>query len=201
MGLDIDPAQVITSATALIEHIAAHRQGSRFMIVGGPTLAGAVEEAGGVTTENPAETEIVVTSLDTSFNYEKLKSAHLALQNKALYWATNLDASVPVENGFRPGAGSIAAALSTAAGRGPSVVFGKPHPFMADIALQRLGLNKGDCLVVGDRMDTDILFAKNAGISSVLTLTGATRKDDLTKYSFQPDYVVEDMSGLIEIVG
>jgi 4-nitrophenyl phosphatase len=90
------------------------------------------------------------------------------------------------------------AAVATAAGRPPDRVFGKPFPDMALLALETLKLPASSCLVVGDRMETDILFAKNAGMPSALVLTGATSRSDIAKYSYAPDHVFES---LVDIAG
>jgi len=142
------------------------------------------------------EAEIVVTAMDTGFTYDKLKRAHRAISNGARFWATNLDATFPAAGGFLPGAGSIVASVATAVGRPPDRVFGKPSPDMAELALEILGLTAECCLVVGDRMETDILFARNAGMDSVLVLTGATTREALADFSYSPDHVLESLADL-----
>ncbi|HMK35129.1 MAG TPA: HAD hydrolase-like protein, partial [Desulfomonilaceae bacterium] len=132
---------------------------------------------------------------------DKLRRAHVALQHGAQFWATNTDGSFPVEHGFYPGAGSIVAAIATAAGRQPDLVFGKPSTGMAELALQILRLPRTSCLVVGDRMETDILFARNAGMSSALVLTGATKVTALCKYPYGPDYILDSIAHLAEVMG
>jgi 4-nitrophenyl phosphatase len=84
--------------------------------------------------------------------------------------------------------------VAAVAGRPPDRVFGKPSPDIAELALRLLDLPKSSCVVVGDRMETDILFARNAGIDSALVLTGVTSRDDLDNYSFSPDYVFDSIS-------
>lgn len=143
------------------------------------------------------KTDIIVTAMDKGFTYEKLSRAHIALQHGARFWATNLDPTFPVADGFRPGAGSIAAAVATVAGRPPDRVFGKPFPDMAVLALEILDLTADACLVVGDRMETDILFARNAGMNSALVLTGATSRTDLGRYDYAPDHVLESIGNVV----
>jgi 4-nitrophenyl phosphatase len=101
-----------------------------------------------------------------------------------------------VPGGFHPGAGSVVASVATAAGRQPDRVFGKPQTDMADLALDRLQLPRESCLVVGDRMDTDILFAKKARMDSVLVLTGATSRRNLGEYDYAPDYVLDTIADI-----
>ena len=94
----------------------------------------------------------------------------------------------------------MVAAVAAVAGRPPDRVFGKPSPDIAHIALSRLGLSAESCLVVGDRMETDILFAENAGLDSALVLTGATSRSDLKNYAYQPDYILESITGLEDLL-
>ncbi|MDQ7784260.1 MAG: HAD-IIA family hydrolase [Desulfomonilaceae bacterium] len=197
LGLDVRQDQVVNSATALINALRAHEMRTRVMVIGEPRLIEGIEDAGVEITEDPSGSDIVVVALDTGFSYEKLRRAHLALQRGALFWATNTDASFPASHGFLPGAGSIVAAVATASGRPPDRVFGKPSRDMAETALDRLNVEAESCLMVGDRIETDIVFAKNAGIDSALVLTGASTRQDLARSSHQPDYVFDDMSGIV----
>ena len=150
---------MINSASALIREVAKNFIHSRIMVVGQPRLIQGLEGVGVTVTDDPSDTDIVVVALDRYFTYEKLKRAHRAIQMGALFWATNLDVTYPEADGFSPGAGSIVASISTAVGKQPDRVFGKPSTDMAGLALERLGLEASACLVVGDRMDTDVEFA------------------------------------------
>ncbi len=200
LGLEVKPEQVVSSATALTEVISSTYRGASFLVVGEPNLIQGMLAAGAKVVADPRKAAIVVTALDTGVTYEKIKNAHIAVQHGALFWATNLDATFPVEEGFHPGAGSVVAAVSTAAGRPPDRVFGKPSPDMAGIALKRMNLSARDCIVVGDRMETDILFAKNADIASALVLTGAAKREDVAKYPFAPDYVLDHIKDMAQII-
>lgn len=199
LGIPVAEQQVVNSALALTRTLKREHVGQRFMVVGETSLVRAIEEAGGTISEDSANVDVVVVALDKSFTYEKLKSAHIAIQNGAILWATNLDPTFPVPGGFYPGAGSLTAAVVTAAGHPPDRVFGKPSPDMALVALETLKLPASSCLVVGDRMETDILFAKNAGMSSALVLTGATSRSDIANYSYTPDYVFESLAHVGEL--
>jgi 4-nitrophenyl phosphatase len=199
LGLDVADHQVVNSAAALIHALANDFPEAQVMVVGEPRLGEGIMGAGIRITEDPFATDMVIVAMDTGFTYEKLKRAHLALQNGARFWATNLDASFPASQGFLPGAGSIVASISTACERPPDRVFGKPHPDMARLSLEILGLPAESCLVVGDRMETDILFAKNAGMDSALVLTGASTREDAADNSYRPDYIVESISDITKL--
>jgi 4-nitrophenyl phosphatase len=193
LGMSVSADQVVTSASALIFTLSRDYRDARVMVICGPRLIEGIEAAGIAVVEDPSQVDIVVVARDTGFTFEKLKSAHFALQNGALFWATNMDTTFPVPNGFEPGAGAIVASVAAVAGRPPDRVFGKPSTDIAELALKMLNLPKSSCIVVGDRMETDILFAKNAGIDSALVLTGVTSKDDLKKYPLSPDYVFDSI--------
>ncbi len=192
-GLPVAEDQVINSVVALIHGLKKERPSPRVMVVGEPRLVQGITDAGITVTNAHGKADIVVAALDRGFNYEKLRSAQTAIRDGASFWATNTDSFLPVADGVLPGAGSIVAAISVAAGRGPDRVFGKPSPDMAFIALDFLGLPAESCLVVGDRLDTDMLFARNAGIDAALVLTGATSREDLAASRFLPDYVLESI--------
>jgi HAD superfamily hydrolase (TIGR01457 family) len=196
LGLPVEDDQVINSADALIRGIVRERPDARVLVVGEPRLVEGLVAAGIEVVGGEGPSEIVVTAMDRGFNYEKLRLAQKALLDGAAFWATNRDASLPVENGFLPGAGSIVAAVAAATGREPDRVFGKPSREIASIALETLDLPARSCLMVGDRMETDILCAHNAGIDSALVLTGASAREDLSRFDFAPDHVIESVADL-----
>ncbi len=194
LGLPVTSEQVVNSASVVINSLEKDYVGARAMVIGEPSLIQGIKGAGSVIESDPSKTDIVVIGMDTGLTYEKIKLAYLAITRGALFWATNLDPTFPVPGGFHPGAGSVVAPLITALGRQPDRVFGKPETDMADLALERLHLSKESCLVVGDRMDTDILFAKKAKIDSALVLTGATTRGNLEGYNYSPNYVLETIA-------
>lgn len=199
LGLDVHEDQMVNSASALIHTLEREYRGARVMVIGQQPLMEGIAKAGAIVENDPLQTDIVVTAMDRGFTYDKLAAAHVALQHGARFWATNLDLTFPEAEGFRPGAGSIAAAVQAVAGRPPDRVFGKPQPDMARLTLEILDLDAAACLVVGDRMETDILFARNAGMDSALVLTGATLRSQLEQFDYAPDYVLESIADLPEL--
>jgi HAD superfamily hydrolase (TIGR01457 family) len=196
LGIPVTEDQVVNSALTLIRALKKEQPAARVMVVGEPALARGIMDAGIAAASAPDQTDIVVAAMDRGFNYEKLKNAQAAIRGGALFWATNTDAFLPVANGVLPGAGSIVAAISVAAGRGPDRVFGKPSPDMAYMALDLLELPAESCLIVGDRIDTDMVCARQAGIDFALVLTGATSKEDLDKLNPTPNYVFDSIAEL-----
>ena len=138
--------------------------------------------------------DFVVVGLDRRFNYLKLKAAYKAIIEGSRFLATNVDPTIPSNDGLDPGAGAIAAAIAKAVDKDPLVI-GKPSKIIMELALQKVGLSPSDILVVGDRLDTDVLAGKVIGADTALLLSGATTRDDVEKASphNRPDLVAENL--------
>ncbi len=199
MGIHVPVETIFTSAMATARWL--HDQaptGASVYVVGAPDLAQVVLDAPGFTldAERP---DYVVVGLDTEVTYAKLRTAALAIARGARFIATNVDASLPVEGGeLWPGAGAIAAAISTTVGRPPDVVLGKPEPAMFLQAVEGLGLPAEAVLVVGDRADTDIRAGRRAGLPTALVLTGVTRPEQVAGLppDQQADFVFQNLEEL-----
>lgn len=200
LGLPVHDSQVVTSASALFHTLSKYHRGARVMAIAEESLIAGIQESGCTITADPFDAAIVVVARDSRLTYEKVEKAFFAIQNGALFWATNMDPTFPVPGGFIPGAGCMVAAVATPVGRPPDRVFGKPFSDIAEIVLEQLGVPRESCLVVGDRMDTDILFARNSGFESALVLTGATSREDLSKYTYAPDFVLESIGDIEKIL-
>lgn len=146
--------------------------------------------------ETPAA---VVVGLDLTFTYDKLTLANAALRAGARFVATNADATLPTESGLAPGAGSIIAAVTTASGAEPTVI-GKPETPMLEQALARFGVAADETVMIGDRLDTDILGAQRAGMLTVLVLTGVSTREELATSAVLPDLVVSDLPALLTAI-
>lgn len=160
---------------------------------------GLIEELRGQGIElvEPEEAECLVAGLDRNLTYRKLAKALECLRNGALFVATNTDPTLPAERGVLPGAGAIVAALETASGRKPDVVVGKPSPTMFQVVLEEKRLYPTETLVVGDRLDTDVMGAKLAGLAAALVLSGATTPGDLASSRLKPDFVLSSLSEIV----
>lgn len=170
MGVPADGA-VVTSAQAGAALVEA---GERTLVVGGPGLQEEVAARGAdVVTEGPCD--VVISGLDRGLTYDSIRTASTAIRDGARWIQTNTDVTFPTPTGPEPGAGTIAAALAAASGREP-IVAGKPHQPMADLIRDRLG---DEGYMVGDRPDTDGLFARRLGYRFCLALSGITRPDEL----------------------
>ena len=183
---------VITSATAAGQLI---HPGERVLVVGGPGIDEAVELAGAeVCSSEPADA--VVVGMDPGFNYDTLGRAMRAVRGGARLIGTNHDPSYPTERGLEPGGGALLAAVSAAAESEPTMA-GKPNRPIVDCVRSRIG-DTG--VVVGDRPDSDGLFAQALGYEFALVLSGVTGPDDLP-VSPKPQYCAPDLAALVDQMG
>ncbi len=199
LGLPATPEEVLTSSLALAAYLAAHDPGAAVLLVGEGQVAHDLQAAGCRLVEDPAEAEVVALAWDRGFTYEKLNAAMQALLAGARFYATNPDVACPLGEGrLVPDCGSLIAALTACSGRAPDFIAGKPSPGMAQAALQRLNLPPGECLVVGDRLMTDIACGRRAGLATALVLTGVTDAQALAAApeEARPDYVLESVADL-----
>jgi HAD superfamily hydrolase (TIGR01457 family) len=193
-GFGADAEEVVTSALATADLLAARGGGAAF-VVGERGIRDALSKAGlRVLDGEPAQAEFVVVGWDRKVDYEKLRTACLLVQRGALLVATNADASFPAPDGFWPGAGAILSVITMTTGVRAEVI-GKPNPHLYRSALQRTGGRHP--LVVGDRLETDIVGAAALGWDSLLVLSGVTDETTLDAASVRPTYVASDVSALL----
>jgi 4-nitrophenyl phosphatase len=205
MRIEVQPEEILTSAQAAVAYVRARAApGSRVRVIGEAGLRQAAEEEGFLTIVEDGETDVewVLAGLDRAFTYEKLTSATRAILAGARFVATNADALLPVEGGqVVPGAGSIMAAIQTATAVAPIVV-GKPEPGLFEHGLRRLGgLAPEHVAMIGDRLDTDVVGGKRAGLRTILVLSGVTTPAEAQAASTAPDAVVPDLAAVASVLG
>jgi 4-nitrophenyl phosphatase len=137
----------------------------------------------------------VICGMDRGLNWNKLANATINLNHGARFIGTNGDVTFPTERGISHGNGAILAALTAASGIRPKII-GKPYPAIMQMAVARLGLPKARIAAVGDRLETDILGAKNAGLKSILVLTGVTSRKMLRGNMVHPTWVIEGLPAI-----
>jgi arabinose operon protein AraL len=193
LGVPTHPDDVINSSLVLTRYLGREMPGATVFAIGEPPL---LEElaAGFRLSEDPDEIEVVIASFDRTFDYRKLNIGFQALRRGARFFATNADATCPVAGGEIPDAAAVIGALEGCSKRKVELVVGKPSPLIVEVALEQLGLPAGECLMVGDRVETDILMGHRAGMTTALVLTGVTRRADLAHAPAQPDYVLESIA-------
>ena len=200
-GVSIHPQEVLTSAVGTAALLQSQLPpGSPLYVIGEQGLIQALEGAGFPVLPTGEGARAVVVGIDSELTWKKLAEAAYALEKGALFIGTNPDVSFPTERGEAPGNGATLAALTATSGRQP-MVFGKPEPHLFKEALTRLGTRPEQSVAVGDRLETDILGGRRAGLRTILVLTGVTSRADLETGELQPDWVFEDLVELSRALG
>jgi 4-nitrophenyl phosphatase len=196
MGVTIHVDEVLTSAQASAGYLAGLAPpGTRVFVVGQDGLWTALEESGFCLVERDAE--FVVAGMDFTVCYERLAQATLQIRAGAQFIGTNPDRTFPSERGIVPGAGSLLAFLEAATGIKPTVI-GKPETAMMEQALARMRAQPGTTAILGDRLETDILAGRRAGLMTLLVLSGVTDRALLATAEIQPDLVFDHVAHLLD---
>jgi NagD protein len=196
-GIDVPEDRIFTSALATADFLAEQRPGGSAYVVGESGLITAMHDIGYVMTDrNP---DYVVLGETRTYSFEAITKAIRLIENGARFIATNPDVSGPSHQGTLPATGSVAALISTATGRKPYFV-GKPNPLMMRSALNRIEAHSETTVMVGDRMDTDIVSGLEAGLRTILVGTGSTRPDEVARFPYKPSKVVDSVADLVSMV-
>ncbi|NKE37167.1 HAD-IIA family hydrolase [Natronococcus sp. JC468] len=195
-GVDVDPERVLTSATVSAAHLASTHPDASVYLVGDDRLESILADADVGLTDDPEAADVVLGSFDSDFSYGTLWESLRALRDGAAFYGTDPDTTIPVEDGLIPGSGAILAAMGAVGGREPDAILGKPSSVAAEAAIDRLGADPGDVLVVGDRLDTDIALGERAGMETALVLTGITDEATLESASVEPDHILESLGAV-----
>lgn len=193
VGLALRKEEVLTSANAAAAFLRHELPvGAPVLAVGEEGLTSALTHAGFQLVQHAQDAAAVVAGLDRHVTWGKLTEAALAINRGAMFVATNLDPTFPSERGLVPGAGALIAVLETATGCQPLLI-GKPEPLLFLGALEILHTPAEATLVLGDRIETDIVGGQRAGMPTGLLLTGVTTREILAASPHQPDWVFEDL--------
>lgn len=196
MGLAVEPEQIVTSAIATAQWLRAQApEGARVQVLGGAGLMQALFSADSRFTPDWQTPEWLVIGQDLDITYQKLAGACLASQGGARLVLTNPDTSLPTEGGLTPGAGAWQAVVTLVTGAQP-VVIGKPETAILQMALDLMP-EEGEVVVVGDRLDTDILAGRRLGATTVLVLTGVSTRAEAQAGEMKPDLIFADLPDLV----
>ena len=194
-GVEIQPWQVISSAVATIEFLVSNfPQHKSIFVIGEDGLINSFKQKGFEIASD--RVDAVVIGLDTQVNYEKLSKATHYIRSGAAFFGTNPDTTLPTPQGLAPGAGSIISSIEAATGVEATII-GKPKPIMFQIALDLLKASADETLVVGDRLETDILGAQNAGCQTALVLSGVSTREMAASWKPPPTYIFPDLESLV----
>jgi NagD protein len=198
-GLSIPPEALWTSALATARFLDSQRPNGRAFVIGEAGLTSALHDIGYVLTDR--DPDYVVLGETRTYSFEAITKAVRLIDRGARFIATNPDATGPSPGGNLPATGSVAAMIQHATGQAPYFV-GKPNPLMIREGLNVLGAHSVTTAMVGDRMDTDVVAGIEAGLETILVLSGVTRPEDIERFPYRPSRVVDSVADLAdEIVG
>ncbi|MBF4634917.1 HAD family hydrolase [Agreia pratensis] len=193
-GLEVPEEAIWTSALATASFLKSQMPGGSAFVIGEAGITTALHEAGFIMTDtNP---DYVVVGETRNYSFEAITRAIRLISAGARFIVTNPDATGPSAEGPMPATGAVAALITKATGMEPYVV-GKPNPMMFRSALNRIGAHSENTGMIGDRMDTDVVAGIEAGLHTILVLTGISDQAEIEKYPFRPDEILSGVSELL----
>jgi NagD protein len=193
IGLSILPERIFTSAMATAYFLDSQRPNGTAYVIGESGLTQAIHAVDYVITD--IDPDYVVLGDTTTYNYESLTKAIRLIDGGARFVATNPDVSGPTEFGIVPACGAVAALIESATGKAPFFV-GKPNPLMMRMALNYLGAHSEETMMIGDRMDTDIVAGVESGMMTTLVLSGVTMSKMIGQFPYRPGQMLDSIADL-----
>jgi NagD protein len=191
VGLDIPVERIFTSAMATARFLQSQRPNGTAFVIGESGLTEAIHSVGYIITDH--DPDYVVLGETYSYNLALITKAIRLVADGARFIATNPDPAGPSEGGLVPACGAMAALIETASGISPFFV-GKPNPWMMRSALNYLDVHSENTVMIGDRMDTDIVAGVESGMETILVLSGVTHRENVAHYPYQPTRIVESVA-------
>jgi len=198
-GIPAAPHDIVNSSWVMVKYLQREAPAACIFVVGEASLCRELEQAGFRLSEEAVEIDVVVASFDRTFSYRKLQIAFDAVRGGARFFATNSDAFCPVPGGGQPDAAAVIAAIEACTKRQVEVVVGKPSRHMIQAALDVVGIPAARCIMIGDRIETDIAMGQRAGMATALTLTGVTDRPMAIATKIQPTYIVQTLAELLTL--
>ena len=196
-GIDVPEESIWTSALATAQFLSEQSPGGSAYVIGEAGLTTALHDAGFVLTET--DPDYVVLGETRTYSFESITRAIRLLERGAKFIATNPDATGPSAEGSLPATGSVAALITRATGREPYYV-GKPNPLMMRSALNRLEAHSETTVMIGDRMDTDVISGLEAGLRTILVLTGSTPRTKVGDFPYRPTEIMDSIADVVPLV-
>jgi arabinose operon protein AraL len=200
LGIPATVGDVISSASVTASYLRAHHDTDPILVVGEEPLREELRAGGLTLTMDPAEARVVLASMDRGFDYETLSRALDAIDDDTAFLATNVDRTCPTPDGEIPDCRAVTGAIEGATGRSVDRVLGKPGEPTIDAATERLDADPGRCLMIGDRLETDMRMGNQCGMTTVLALSGVTDRETLAASSVRPDHVIESIAEIDTVV-
>lgn len=196
LGIPATADDVVNSSIVLARHLAKLDPGAPVFVIGEPPLIAELA-AHGFEVRPDHRVRWVVIAFDRTFDYAKLNTALQAVRQGARLIATNPDRTCPTEDGEIPDCAGMIAAVEAVTGHQVEVIVGKPSPIILEVALATLGVGASDAVIVGDRIETDIVMGRRLGLATVLVLSGITRAGDPRIAELAPDLVLPSVADLL----
>jgi HAD superfamily hydrolase (TIGR01457 family) len=196
LGLPLAEESVLTSGEATALYLRKEHPAARIFLVGTPSLEDEFRQHGfRLVQQDP---QFLVLGFDTTLTYQKLWALCDFVRAGVPYIATHPDFNCPTEKGYMPDVGAMIAFVKAATGREPDLVVGKPNRLIVDAAAIKMKLQVSQLAMIGDRLYTDIALGQSSGITTVLVLSGETKMEDLKGSPFQPDYIFQNLAGVVD---
>ena len=201
LGIPTQPDEVINSTFVMANYLKKIAPQARLFVVGETPFVEELKRAGFSITDDPKEIEYVVVAFDRTFDYRKLNIAYQAIKKFGAHFvATNPDRTCPVEGGEIPDCAGMIAAIEAVTEKKVEVIVGKPSPIMIQTVLDVMGLKPEDCILIGDRLDTDIKMGRDSGIATGIVLTGVTDEKMLKESSIHPDFIFQSIADVEDLI-
>jgi arabinose operon protein AraL len=200
LGVPADESAVVNSASIAASVLARDHPDDDVFVVGEPPLTEELAAHDVATTDDPAEADVLLASMDREFDYETLSDAFEAVDGETPFLATNPDRTCPVTGGEIPDCASMVGAIEGASGETLDRVLGKPSPTAVAAASDLLGAPLERCAMVGDRVETDVAMGNRAGMTTVLVRSGVTDDAALAASDVEPDHVVDSVADIDDVL-
>jgi len=200
LGIDATADDVLTSTDATVAYLRENHAGAPTFPIAGAPIVDQLRDAGVALTDDPEAAAVIVAGYHREFHYRDLQAALDAFEDDPAFVGTDRDATIPTEDGRSPGSGAIIRAVAGVTERDPDAVLGKPSATTARLAADRLGVPTDECVLVGDRLDTDVAMGERTGMTTVLVRTGVSTDADVAAGDTDPDYVVDSIADVPELL-
>jgi 4-nitrophenyl phosphatase len=191
LGIEAGAEDVLTSADATVAYLREHHAGEPVFAIAESSIVDQFRAADLPLTDDPEVADVVVAGYDREFHYRDLQAALDAMADETAFVGTDPDRTIPTSDGLEPGSGAIVRAVAGVTEREPDAVLGKPSATTARLAADRIGVPPEDCLLVGDRLETDVAMGDRAGMTTALVRTGVDGDEAVAASEVRPDFVLD----------
>lgn len=197
LGIPAAPDEACSAGVVTTEYLSKNHADDNIILVGAEGLREQLHSADLNVTNSPEKADVIVASWTPQFGYEDMQRALRAIDDDVVFLGTDPDRTFPREDGTSvPGSGAVIGAVAATVGQQPDKILGKPSDVALGVALERLGVDPVECLIVGDRLNTDLAMGNSAGMTTVLVKTGIASIDDIDESPVEPDYVIDSLADI-----